>query len=67
MGKVRNAWIGLNAFFGEVQVEMKKCAWPTKPELMESTVVVIIATGLFGVYVGISDLGLVKFLGWIIR
>jgi preprotein translocase subunit SecE len=30
-------------FFEDVTKEMKKVTWPTKPELMESTKVVIIA------------------------
>ena len=67
MGKIRDNINGFKRFFEEVQIEMKKCSWPTKPELMESTVVVIVTTLLFGAFVGISDFGLVKFLGWIIR
>jgi preprotein translocase SecE subunit len=67
MGKLVDAWIGFKTFILEVKVEMHKCAWPTKPELMESTIVVVVATALFGVYVGFSDFALVKFLGYIIR
>ena len=58
---------GLKTFFEEVKVELKKCAWPTRPELMESTVVVIVASILLGAFVGFSDVGLGMFLKTIIR
>ena len=67
MGKIRDNVSGFKRFFEEVQAEMKKCAWPSKPELVESTIVVIVATLLFGAFVGISDFGLIRFMGWIIR
>ena len=47
MGKLRNIVIGFRTFVDEVQIELKKCAWPTKPELMESTVMVIVASALW--------------------
>ena len=43
-------------------MELKKCAWPTRPELFESTVVVIVPALILGVFVGVSDLVLMKFL-----
>ena len=67
MGKLRDFVVGFRSFVDEVQVELKKCSWPTRQELMESTVVVIIASLMLGAFVGISDFGLVRFLGAIIR
>ena len=58
---------GFKSFFEEVKIELKKCAWPTKPELMESTVVVIVASVILGMFVGLSDFGLAMFLRTIIR
>lgn len=40
---------------GEVQVELKKCTWPTRPELLESTVVVIVAVAILAAVVSLSD------------
>ena len=55
MEKIR-AWIGrVRAFFGEVQVELKKCSWPTGRELLESTVVVIVSVVLLSLFVALSD------------
>lgn len=67
MASLVNRYRGLMTFFEEVKVELKKCAWPTRPELMESTVVVIVASVMLGAFVGFSDVGLGMFLKAIIR
>jgi preprotein translocase subunit SecE len=61
MKKVKEAVTGLRTFLDEVRVELKKCAWPTREELLESTVVVIISVALLATYVAVSD-GLVMTL-----
>jgi preprotein translocase subunit SecE len=66
MGKIRNIFTGFRTFFDEVQVEMKKCSWPSKSELMESTLMVIVASILLGSFIGIVDFGLLKLLGSIL-
>ena len=67
MNKVRDTALGMRRFVDEAVIELKKCAWPTKPELVESTVMVILASFLLGAFVGISDFGLLKFLQFVIR
>ncbi len=56
MSKITDSIGGLRGFFGEVGAELKKCAWPTRPELFDSTVVVIISVGILGGFVALSDL-----------
>ncbi|MCH7772941.1 MAG: preprotein translocase subunit SecE [Bacteroidetes bacterium] len=43
-------------FFEDVVKEMKKVTWPTKPELMESTKVVIIACLILAVFTYVIDM-----------
>ncbi|HPN73653.1 MAG TPA: preprotein translocase subunit SecE [Candidatus Omnitrophota bacterium] len=43
-------------FFGQVNGEMKKVAWPTKDELVASTVVVLISTFFLAIFVGVADI-----------
>jgi preprotein translocase subunit SecE len=59
-------------FFGEVKVELAKCAWPWDPnqtglkkykELFESTLVVIISVVLLAGFVTTSDLVLAHVVG----
>ncbi len=55
MSKIAENMGGLRGFFGEVSAELKKCAWPTRPELFDSTVMVIISVALLGGFVAICD------------
>ena len=47
-------------FFVNVRGEMKKVKWPTKKELISSTIVVVVLSLLVGFYLGILDFVLVK-------
>ena len=49
-------------FISEVGVELKKSAWPTRPELISSTTVVIISVIGLGIFIGLSDLILLRLL-----
>jgi len=42
-------------FISEVRVEMSKVSWPTYAELKESTLVVIVLSILFAIFVFFSD------------
>ncbi len=57
----------ISGFFGEVSAELKKCAWPTRPELFDSTVVVIISVGLLGGFVAVCDLVLRELVRLVIQ
>jgi preprotein translocase subunit SecE len=49
-------WVGsVSGFAGEVKVEMIKSTWPTRPELIESTIVVIVTVAMLSLFVGVSD------------
>ena len=41
----------LSQYVGQTKIELRKCAWPTVNELKGSTVVVIIATAIIGLFV----------------
>ena len=55
MSKITESIGGVRGFFGEVSAELKKCAWPTRPELFVSTVVVVLSVGLLGGFVALCD------------
>ncbi|MGB9814319.1 MAG: preprotein translocase subunit SecE [Thermovenabulum sp.] len=54
-------------FFKEVRSELKKVTWPTKQELISSTLVVIVSVALVGAFIWIVDSILVKILELILR
>jgi len=58
----------IRKFLSEIAAEMKKVTWPTREELKESTKLVIIATIVVTLFVGMIDqiLSLIirRLLGW---
>ena len=38
--------------------ELQKCSWPTRAELKDSTIVVIVASLLLGIFTSITDFAL---------
>ncbi len=67
MGKMQNIVGGTKSFVGEVQEELKKCAWPTQSELLQSTGVVIVSVFIMAAVVSVSDLVLMQVMKLIIR
>jgi preprotein translocase subunit SecE len=45
-------------YIRDVRVEMSKVSWPSRAELRESTVVVIVMVILISVFIGVVDRGL---------
>jgi len=45
-------------FFSELVAELQKASWPTRSELKDSTIVVIVACFLLGLFTSISDFAL---------
>ena len=41
-------------------IELKKASWPSKTELRDSTVVVLIATAILGTYIALIDFSLMN-------
>jgi len=53
------------AYVGDTRDELKKCAWPSRDELRETTIMVLVTVGILGIFLLVSDwfiLGAVKFL-----
>ena len=66
MNKITQSITGVKTFAGEVKTELRKSSWPSRQELVESTVVVIVATALLGAFVGASDLILMNLLKMVV-
>ncbi len=62
MNKLRGLVVQTASFFSDVASELRKSSWPTRSELMDSTVVVILSVVALAIFVGISDFILMKFL-----
>jgi preprotein translocase subunit SecE len=55
---MKNPFQSTRIFVGEMAGELQKASWPTRTELRDSTVVVILASFLLGLFTSISDFSL---------
>ena len=60
--KPKEWWISTREFWRDTSSEMKKVTWPTRPEVVGTTVVVIIATVVFAVYLWGCDVVFYKMI-----
>ena len=65
--KKPNLVVKTKAFFAEVVTELKKSAWPTRRELLDSTLVVIVTMLILGMFVAVADLVFVKIIGMLTK
>jgi preprotein translocase subunit SecE len=57
---MKNPFSSVRVFTRETWEELLKCTWPTWAELRDSTVVVIVAAVILGVFTAISDFSLTQ-------
>ncbi|NCO69282.1 MAG: preprotein translocase subunit SecE [Acidobacteria bacterium] len=62
-----NWWHRLKTFLHEVVVETKKVTWPSRDEVVATTLVVIAASFLFGIFLYLCDVVFFRLVEWLIR
>ena len=66
---MKNPFRSARIFPGELFDELKKASWPTWTELRDSTVIVIVACVILGVFTSITDFSLYQvvdlFTSWV--
>ena len=50
------------AYLKDVRQEMSKVTWPTRGELWESTVIVLVLSGILALFIFTTDLGLSRLI-----
>jgi preprotein translocase subunit SecE len=65
--KVKDFFLRIRTFFSEVIAEAKKVTWPTFKEVRDTTIVVIIAIFVFGIFLYLVDMGLGEILRLLFR
>ena len=55
----------LRLFLSEVRNELRRVTWPSRKEVYATTIVVILVSLFFGIYLWLLDLGLSRLVGWI--
>ena len=54
-------------FLSEVRNELKRVTWPSQKEVYATTIVVILVSAFFGIYLFVLDFGLLKLVQWIFK
>jgi preprotein translocase subunit SecE len=55
-----NWWTKIRTFLSEVRAEMKKVTYPSRDEVVSTSIVVVIASVIFGIFLWVSDMVIVK-------
>ena len=55
----------MRVFLSEVRNELKRVTWPSQKEVYATTVVVILTSIFFGLYLFILDIGIDRIVTWI--
>jgi preprotein translocase subunit SecE len=66
-GGITSWWPNTRTFLTEVRNEMRRVTWPSRKEVYATTVVVILTSAFFGIYLWSFDLALNAFVNWIFR
>ncbi|MFH2056455.1 MAG: preprotein translocase subunit SecE [bacterium] len=54
-------------YFEETKLELKKVTWPSKPEIIGSTIVVVVTSILISAFLYVVDTGLSTVVGFLLR
>ena len=58
-------WNRSRTFLTEVRNELKRVTWPSQKEVYATTIMVILTSIFFGVFLWVVDLALTAAVGWI--
>ncbi len=52
---MKNPFRSIRTFWKETVLELRKASWPTRKELRQYTIVVLIGVAILGSFIGVSD------------
>jgi preprotein translocase subunit SecE len=55
----------LQSFFHDVRVEMRHVNWPSRADVISTTIVVTVTVAFFGVYFFLTDSLFTRIIGWL--
>jgi preprotein translocase subunit SecE len=64
---IRAWWVNGRNFVAEVRNETRRVTWPTRTEVYATTLVVILTSAFFGLYLWGLDLAFDRIVNWIFR
>ena len=67
MASIVDSWKRLKTFFTETRSELKKVTFPSRDEVVATTLVVLIASFIFAFFLWVSDLVILKIYEGVFR
>ena len=62
-----NPFLKMRDFLAEVMAELKKSSWPTRRELTDSTIVVVITVLVLGMFVALADVVFLRIISFLTK
>ena len=62
-----NPFLKVRDFLTEVMAELKKSSWPTRRELVDSTIVVVITVLVLGMFVALADVVFLRIISFLTK
>jgi preprotein translocase subunit SecE len=62
-----NPFLKAQDFLVDVWTELKKSSWPTRKELVDSTIVVIVTVLVLGMFVALADLVFLRIIAFLTK
>ena len=66
-GGIRGWWENTRTFIAEVRNETRRVTWPSRKEVYATTLVVILTSLFFGIYLWVVDLGVGRLVAWFLN
>jgi len=67
LSAIANTWSKLSTFFTETRSELKKVTFPSRNEVISTTIVVVIASFAFAFFLWVSDMVIQKLYEGVLR
>ncbi len=67
MASISGTFSRLRSFLTETRSEMKKVTFPSRDEVVGTTIVVLVASVIFAVYLWVADLIILQAFEWIYK
>jgi preprotein translocase subunit SecE len=64
-GNVTGWWNRSRTFLTEVRNELKRVTWPSQKEVYATTIMVILTSAFFGIFLWLVDLTLTAAVNWV--
>ena len=62
---ITKRWRQIREFFSETQAEMKKVTFPPREQVVSTTIVVVVTSLIFALFLWVADLVILKIYGLI--